>query len=157
MKKIKLTNSDKYTIVDDKDFRKVHQFKWYLDKNGYAVNRYKIGKGKITYLHRFILNFPESHIDHKNGNPLDNKKFNLRLCSMRENSRNQKISKNNKSGFKGVYYFPYGRRIKRWKVAIKLSDKKSISKYCKTKQEAAKKYNELALKHFGEFARINEL
>jgi len=46
-------------------------------------------------------------IDHINGNRLDNRKENLRICSRGENSRNQALSRGNTSGFKGVTWHKY--------------------------------------------------
>jgi hypothetical protein len=55
-------------------------------------------------LHRIILEAKKGeHCDHINGDTLDNRRLNLRICSHAQNMANRKISKNNKTGVKGVY------------------------------------------------------
>jgi hypothetical protein len=52
---------------------------------------------------------PDGLIDHINGNPSDDRLVNLRVVTPRENSLNCKMSKNNKSGYTGVYKTTQGR------------------------------------------------
>ncbi|MBP7284858.1 MAG: hypothetical protein KBA66_24950 [Leptospiraceae bacterium] len=88
MKKIKLSRG-KSAIIDDDDFERVSQFKWYINENAektklYAMrSRLKSEEDTVTgtkvYMHRFILRIVEKSavIQHKNGNTLDNRKENL--------------------------------------------------------------------------------
>jgi hypothetical protein len=46
---------------------------------------------------------------------LDNRKSNLRICTILENSHNKNVSTNNKSGFTGVFF---DKESKKWKAYI---------------------------------------
>lgn len=65
--------------------------------NGWYV---RIGSKR---LHRLLTNAPSgSVVDHKNGNPLDNRKANLRVTNHTVNARNTKLARTNSSGYQGV-------------------------------------------------------
>lgn len=77
---------DKFVCVDDEDYLKYHHLKWHLSDTGYAVRRNK----KTERLHRLIMNAPNGMVvDHLNGDKLDCRKANMRVCSQRENSLNR--------------------------------------------------------------------
>ena len=79
-------------LIDDEDYPKVSKYIWHIMALGYINGSVK---NKRFYLHRFIMNAPSNKVvDHINGNKLDNRKCNLRLCSIRDNVLNCKISKN---------------------------------------------------------------
>lgn len=118
-----------------------------------------LSKGKYTFyaaierklVHRLIMN-PSSHqlVDHKDGNGLNCLRSNMRICNHFENARNVRIQKTSSSGYKGVFY-----QRGAYYVQI-MADYKSIyGGRFKSKIRAAKRYNELAIKHHGEFARLN--
>jgi len=96
-------NDVPFTILfDNVDANKVSRYRWYIHTLGYVCAR---ANGKYLYLHRLIANTPDGMVtDHINHNKLDNRKSNLRVCTTRENVINCKLSKNNKSGFRGVSF-----------------------------------------------------
>lgn len=72
--------------LDDADYNKYGHLRWHLSDTGYAVRR---TNGETIRLHRLIMNCPEGLvIDHLNGDPLDCRKTNMRICSQAENARN---------------------------------------------------------------------
>lgn len=83
------------------------------------VNRWHLpGRRKgILTMHRYILGEPPSHIDHINGDGLDNRRSNLRLCTMAENSWNCGVRSHSKSGIKGVMYESAG-GYRRWRATV---------------------------------------
>lgn len=87
------------TLIDKEDIPKVINDKWCRDKNGYVKN------SKQGYLHRILLDETNLFIDHINGDKLDNRKRNLRICNNADNLKNRvKLPKNNTSGILGVRF-----------------------------------------------------
>lgn len=81
--------------VDDDDYNKYNHLAWHLSDTGYAVRR---NNGETIRLHRLIMNCPEGMVvDHLNGDTLDNRKCNLRICTQLENA-------NNRHNIKGYCY-----------------------------------------------------
>ena len=92
MQKIKLSNSNLYTLVDDEDFERVSRYKWRKHKDSrtnYFTVRGSVNS-KEVYLHRFILGLDKTKkvVDHIDRNTLNNQKSNLRLVTQRENVLN---------------------------------------------------------------------
>lgn len=136
-------------IVDDDVYEWACKMKWYYNL-GYAASKPRSG---IVYLHRLIMNSPKDlQIDHINGNRLDNRKENLRVCTKSQNAMNSKLARTNTSGYKGVNW---DKRYNKWRARIKLNKKEKHLGFFNNKEDAAKAYNEAAIKYFGEFARIN--
>jgi len=92
-------------LISLEDLGRVIRNRWYVKKNNYVM----ITKKDSISLHRFIMNCPKGMVvDHINGNPLDNRRENLRICTMVEN--NQNITKFN-GLFRGVIETKWGYRI----------------------------------------------
>jgi len=164
MKPINLTQG-KVTLVDDEDYSWLSKYGWIFSKGKKYANGKQYGKvvtgiyqkdtkrNKIVTMHRMIMNPNSSQcVDHINGNPLDNRKCNLRICTISQNNKN-KISKS-RDGFKGVY--PVN-NTNHWYSKIMVNRKRIYLGVFKTKLEAAFAYNEAALKFHGKYAAINNI
>lgn len=156
MSKIITLTKGKETIVDDEDLEWLSQWKWLYHGQGYAARHIWVcgGRGKqITVLmHREVLHTPEGmYTDHINGNKLDNRKENLRICDHSQNGANTK-TRGNKSGYKGVCWH---KQCKKWCACIKQNYKKYYLGLFFDPVEAAKVYDKKAKELFGEFAKTN--
>ena len=154
---IQLTQG-KYALVDTSDYEMLSKRKWHLFKADwgglYATAHHTKPNGKVTQIrmHRLIMNAkPEQIIDHINGDGLDNRKSNLRFCTQSQNRANTKRV-GGLSKFRGVYY---NKTSKKWASQISLNNKKKWIGYFNTEVEAARAYDKMAKKLFGEFARVN--
>jgi hypothetical protein len=158
-KEIKLTQG-KVAIVDDEDFEYLNQWKWYANNLGgkfYAVRSLRINKkyAGCLLMHRVIMNSIKGLVvDHVNGLTLDNRKVNLRNCTHADNIKNQKLSISNKTGFRGVSWHKNNKvfesRIRSNNISYHLGSFNNAI-------DAAKIYNEAAIKYHGEFANINKI
>jgi hypothetical protein len=149
---IKLTTGEK-AIVDDIDYDDVVCYKWYRSgSNGkYYAMRYAPNNTRVS-MHAQIMGFQRDFVDHKNGNGLDNRRQNLRTCTRSQNMANSCLSKRSKSGLKGVFY---DNRIKKYHVNIMLDRKHFSVGYFALPCIAARAYDTMARRMFGEFARLN--
>lgn len=110
---------------------------------------------QVTYhLCRLIMKVtnPDIQVDFINGNTLDNRKENLRLCTHKQRMRNRKPVKNSKSGFKGVHWVEHWNT---WRALITIDGEKKFLGNFNDPVEAAHAYDKAAVKFFGEFAYTN--
>ena len=98
--------------------------------------------------------WPAGMIDHIDGNPLNNKISNLRLVTASQNSINQKIRADNKSGYKGVRWVA---NRNKWSAEIRLNGKSTWLGHHDTMEDAAKAYAIASANLHGEFARTSTL
>lgn len=157
-KEIALTQG-KVAIVDDDDFARLIQHKWtYLEHThgGYALrNGRDTNPIRHTVLmHREIMSAGIGFmVDHINGDTLDNRKSNLRLCTNAQNMRNQKRHRDNKtSRYKGV---SLKRDCNKYRAQLCTNGKVTHLGYFDSELDAARAYDQAALKYHGEFARLN--
>lgn len=139
------------TIFDSKYVDKIKEYKWYLRTHKNNSLKYVMGTvdNKKVFLHRFILNTPSNKVvDHINGNTLDNRESNIRVCTQANNSRNR-IYKTSKGKVPGIYQ-QYGENGN-YSVRITVNYKSIHIGTFKTYEEALKARLEAEEKYFGEY------
>lgn len=147
-RKIKIKNSDAYAVVDDCDYKYAIEHTWYMSKGRPLANV----DGMPIFMHAFILGRKKGMvIDHANGNPLDNRRVNLRHCTQGQNIMNSR-ARPGSSKYKGVDY-----KIKqgKWRARIRLNGVESHIGYYSSEKQASLAYNEAAKKLHGEYAWLN--
>jgi hypothetical protein len=142
-----------YALVDKEDYERLNQYSWRLHEFRCAIRTTKKNGKVITIrMHREIMNTPKGmDTDHINGNPLDNRKVNLRICTHQQNSWNVKKHKDGKYRYKGVAFVAHGKRQKRWISQVYCKGKLYRSKYYLTAEEASNWYQLQAKQLFGEY------
>lgn len=146
MQRIPLTQG-KFALVDKSDFEYLAQWKWRIARKRKGSNEFYAarsdwnkGHQRNIWMHRVITKCPTGMVvDHINGDGLDNRRRNLRVCTNSQNQWNRRISKRNKTGEKGVSVDPKGSN-KKWHASISVSGKSISLGYFTTKTEAAKAY-----------------
>lgn len=143
-----LTTNNEIFLFDKDDFDLIKSHTWHKTKRGYIatnINR------KLIPMHKLILN-SNAEIDHRNRDKTDNRRFNLRECTHKQNMSNMPKFKTNKSGYKGVSYC---KKSGKWLAQITHNYKSIRLGYFDAPEKAASAYDEAAIKYFGEFANLN--
>jgi hypothetical protein len=142
--------SGRVVSVDEEDAHLLSERKWYVDGKGYVVRGVKKrGVVRVFLFHREILGAEAGmSVDHIDGDPSNNQKANLRVCTHAENMRNRKKHRNNKSGFKGVC-----RSRDRWRAQINVNGTRIALGTFANIEDAAAAYVQAAPRYHGEFAR----
>jgi hypothetical protein len=153
--KIRLGKSGEFAIVNGDDYGKLMSYKWYLSGSSGNTHRYARSqdrKGERSYfMHRVILPPPPGMvIDHINGNTLDNRKENLRICTTAQNCANRHLHRTNKTGFRGV-----SSQGRHYRATVRKNWKTVYRGVFKTPEEAARAYDINARIHHGDFAVLN--
>jgi hypothetical protein len=157
-----LEPSGKICLIDKETYPLVKDYRWGLYSKKYKhstqcrvdtdihINNKRI----VILLHRLILSPPKHlHVDHIDGNPLNNKKSNLRIANAHQNSANSR-SNHGTSQYKGVCW---NKRNNNWTAQIHIFRKKINLGSFKNEVDAAQAYNAAAIKYFGEYACLNKI
>lgn len=153
MRRIPLRNQQhkvvKYTFVSDCDYEMLMRYRWHLDSQGYAGARID---GVLWRMHRFIMKPPKGMVvDHDNDRKLDNQRDNIQICTPSQNQMKRRLGVNNRWGYRGIFKTD----CNKWKARIMVNYKEIHLGNHKTKEEAARAYDEAAKKYYGRFARLN--
>lgn len=136
-------------IVDDSTFDMLSQYHWYASKDTtrkirkiyYAATTVRVGdKWKNVLMHHVVFGHPLNgkHVDHINGNTLDNRRENLQLLSVAQNLQKARKSIKNKSGYKGV---SLDRATGKWSAFLCRNYKNKFLGLFESAEEAAKAYD----------------
>lgn len=157
MREIPLTRGF-VAIVDDEDFDWLSQWRWCATQRpgrGYAIRSAQCvvdgrKRGVSILMHRQILDAqPGQLVDHINGDPRDNRRANLRICTANQNSYNRRAY--GRWPYKGLNQTASGR----WKAEVRAEGRRHHVGTFATAEEAARAYDEAAKRLHGEFARLN--
>lgn len=146
----------KFALIDAADSALVLPRTWHVLNMGerwYAASGW--GHARV-YLHRFLTDAPKGmSVDHVNGDGLDNRQANLRICNQSQNTSNSSRKKTPASGFRGVWLDSHGGKDRPWRAKITVNRRNVHLGSFATAEEAAHAYDRAARLHFGEFARTN--
>ena len=143
------SNTNNPFYFDLEDYDKIKDYYWYearLSKKYHPVESHIPNSGKIVKMHQLIFG---KDADHKNRNPMDNRKDNLRECTQQENCRNSSLRSDNSSGIIGV---AFDSNRNKWRARIKTGEIDKHLGYFINKDDAIKSRLEAEVKYFGEFA-----
>ena len=143
-------------LIDIDDYEVVRQTTWRAarkEQNVYAlrhIRRSDATPRTTATMHTVLAGWPR--VDHMNGDGLDNRRANLREATNAQNMANQRLSRRNTSGFKGVTW----RKDKcRWQVQVGVAGRLKHLGYFDSAEEAARAYDAAAREYHGEFATLN--
>jgi hypothetical protein len=129
-----------YFIVDASDFEFVAAFSWHLSSGSrrYPSTAYRHSDNdrRDTSIHRLLLGMDHGdgrEGDHRNGNPFDNRRENLREVDHSVNMHNRRAFKKSKTGIKGVALHSQG---KLWCAYLNVHGKRVHTSYHQQKDAA---------------------
>jgi len=142
-------------IVDAEDYDRVRRHKWCLSRTGHQLYAQRRYRGKTLRMHQFIMNPPKGMVvDHIDGNGLNNRRCNLRICKQQQNIWNRrKKSRRASSRYIGVYRYTH--RPDRWFARVQCDGDKMHLGPFDTEIEAARARDRKAVERFGEYAQLN--
>lgn len=139
--------------IDEADWPLVQRYTVYEGTNGYAyISRWVNGASRPETLHSILVEAPKgAHIDHINGDKLDNRRENLRVVTPQRNQVNRKrLNRNNTSGVRGVNYVPHLSQRSPWRAQLTANGKNYYLGLFATKGEAIAARRTAELEHYGE-------
>jgi hypothetical protein len=146
----------KVATVDAVDFERVNQFKWCADCVGLQWYAQRRAHGRTIRMHQFIMNPPKGMVvDHANGNGLDNRRENLRLCTKLENAWNKRRRKQKGAGSQYIGVYPCRRPPGKWCIKIMCKGEVTNLSPFDTPEEAARVRDRKAIELFGDYAMLN--
>lgn len=153
-KKVPLTNGG-FATVSAIDYERVRKWKWCLcTSKGCTYVMSSRNRNKKS-MHRFVMRARKGMIiDHINHNTLDNRRDNLRSCSISQSNMNRRGSIGSSSKFKGVHWYKCRQE---WKSSIYVRGRHYFLGAFQNEDDAAIVYNVAAQLFHGEFAYINHV
>jgi len=142
----------KVAIVDVEDYEWLSQHKWHAVKTGDRFYAYRSKNKRSLSMHRVIMGEPKGMVvDHIDGNSLNNRRSNLRICTVAQNLQNRRWT-GGLSRYKGVCFV---KRLNKWQAEITFNGRRMHIGCFDNEIDAAKAYDRKAAELFGEFAYLN--
>lgn len=142
----------KFAIIDAADYELVSTHKWCASGSGCRTYAYCQMNGKTVALHRFLTNAPKGMVvDHIDGNGLNDRRGNLRVCTQQQNLWNSR-PRGKSSRFKGPCW---DRQKRRWVVYVRHGGRNIFVGRFRDEVTAALAYDRKAYECFGEYAYLN--
>lgn len=105
-----------FAIIDEIDAAQSGH-RWHLSSGYVKRGDYVNGKWRPVSLHRVITNAPPGvPVDHINGNELDNRRVNLRVCTPQVNSQNRHRKASGKSS--SLLGVCFDSRASKWRATL---------------------------------------
>jgi hypothetical protein len=144
-----LMAGNRFVLVDASDYIWLNKWRWYPSPD-YAYRQIQVDKKRSSILmHRLILNATNGQeVDHVNGDGLDNRRCNIRLCTPSQNQANRGKDKRNTSGRKGV---TWNKCANKWQAQTSVNGKRKYIGIFSDVEKAHKAYNKFRISIFGEF------
>jgi hypothetical protein len=162
----KIVETKIFALVDEEDYDSVSKNRWYLMKLYHCdteilyARRYegcpKKGNHKAILMHREILGATErsQKVDHRDGNGLNNKRDNIRICTHSDNMSNRKMSYKKDIKYLGVHF---DKSTNTYKASMRLNGVSHNVYSFPTPELAALAYNDLVRKYKPDFGKLNEI
>ena len=139
-----------FATVDAADYKKLCRYKWYACRHGSTIYATCRKNGKAVYMHRMIMRPRKGYVvDHIDGNGLNNRRCNLRVCTHQQNQANRGPC-GGSSRYVGVY-----RKGDKWVATIKYRGEHFYLGIFDDEVEAAKARDRKAYELHGPYAYLN--
>lgn len=147
---IPLGRSGLFALVDEEDYERIAAHRWHAKTIGRYAIRWNVDRTQRIRMHREVMEVgPGVLVDHANGDGLDNRRANLRICTPAQNTWNSRANQGKR--FKGVQRQKNGR----WRTRIRVDGWLTHIGSFGTEVEAALAYDAAARRQYGEFACVN--
>ncbi len=142
----------RFAIIDAADYERVSRHKWCVTGSGRRVYACRSVNGKQVSMHRFLMNPPKGMVvDHIDGDPLNNRRSNLRICTVQQNIWNSQ-PKGKSSQYKGVCR---DKDKRKWVVHVCHNGHNWYMGRFELEIDAARAYDRKAFELFREYAWLN--
>lgn len=146
-------------MIDAGDREKLGTYRWAVRPLRSKFTRYAMRHGSkgvdeptTVLLHRQIMGFPDRlTVDHIDGDPLNNRRHNLRICTRSQNIQSKHNIKLGASGRKGVQLLKNGQ----FSAIISIGNRLKYLGTFNDADKAARVWDAAAFAARGEFARLN--
>lgn len=166
MKNIIIANDSMPIMVSDCDYEHLIKFIWHINDNksriyrsetGYHVNYSGRHMTKTITVANEIFKTNDVLYDHRDVNPYNCQRDNLRVCTVSQNNANKRKRKGTSSKYKGVCWVKIfnGKPYNKWNAYLYKNGKRYHLGFFDDEVLAAIAYDDAALIHHGEFARLN--